>query len=1656
MRHIQLSMPRVRSLAPCLLIALIAMGLSGGGCGSGDAGSPATPANPEFSGHPDVPSNGVLKIDEKKLTGTAKDGKLLLSIPIQSLSSVPQQGTLNVALRIVDGSNTLNTTTAAYALPAGGEAISTAELLLPDSFAKQSELVRYVVRIDDGTPTGLVVTRSVRAVVPPYELLFDGPADIAKGKSAAWRVRAQNPVAHTPLPDMPVTLRLLLDNAVVDSRVLTTGPLGDAVYDFAPSGVGSFSIEASMAAQATQTQLQGAFAVHEPGPKVLLTSDKPIYQPGQVIHIRSLTLQREGNAPLVDQAAVFEVFDGKGNKIFKRSGKTDAYGIASTTFQLGSVLNQGDFKIKTTVADTAAEKTVKVAPYALPKFKADITTDKPWYLPGQTVDGLVKADYFFGKPVTVADVVIEASTLDVGETVFQKVQGKTDAEGRFPFQLTLPASLVGLPIEHGNALVNVRATVTDPAAQQVKKESVLVVSKDGLDLVLVPEATGIVPDIDNAMDLFASDPTGGPVIGASVSVAVPAGGPLLATTDEYGHATLQWNPGSTCTSGCQLTATVTPQNASAVGKTFSFGGQAGLEHVVVRTDKAIYGLGDTVVVEVRATPSTGHVYVDWINNGQTVDMRSLKVEAGAASFSASLDTSRLGANRIEAYVVDADGNVIRTGRTIFVRNSGSLSISLATDKQQYVPGEAAHLTFQVKDENGAPAVAALGVQIVDEAVFSLVDAQPGLLRTYFELEGAFSTPHYEIEGPPGDMNGLIFSETTSTDPAKAEAAQKKAAATLASLGDTIPSGLSLSSWTLVASESTQILQSYFPKEKQSLLPRLIKLAAEESKALAAAGCTPQKTSCNGGSSYYQLLSQAICARVSFWDFWGNPYQCAPSPYYYGVSIQLTTTGPDEVPGAGDDQIMTFSSWELQLDGSNGGYGGGASMDSGTGWSGAAGAGGGSMGGSSQGGAGGGTGNAEPRVRKFFPETLYVAPALITDPSGQAAVDLTMADSITRWRVSTLANSATGKLGGGLDGITVFQDFFVDIDFPASLTRGDELQFPIAIYNYLTTSQSVNLQLQAADWFTPLGLTSMTVDLGAGEVKGIRFPVRVDKVGLQTLTVKAIGSKASDAVARTVRVEPGGKAFPSSQSAALAAGEATHQVSFPVDAIPGSPRLHVNVFPAFLSQVVQGMDSLLQVPSGCFEQTTSTTWPNVLVSQYMSDTGQITPAIQMKADSMINAGYQRLLTFEHPGGGFSWFGTQDQAPNLSVTAFGLMEFADMAKVTTVDEAMIQRTSNWVAGQQKPDGSWEGQQTEFFSFNTSTVRNTAFVLWALQAAGYQGTAIDNAAAYLKPKAQEPGQDAYTLGIVANALQIVAPNDPATSSVFAQIEAAKKTDGKKVYWDTTGTQTDFYGSGQDSNVASTALIAHALILRGGGPSVNGALEYLLASRDPMGNFGSTQATIWTLRTLILAAAKGTEGAVGSLQVSLDGTPYSTLDLTASQSDVMSTVELGNAISTGPHDVKLSFVGTGKVSYHLVSGYNVDWANVPAEPPGPISVSLSYDKTTLALNEMVTATAHITNNTTTTQNMILVTLGIPPGFQVQTDDLSAYMTTGLLSNFELTGKQVTLYLTKLAASGSQDIEYRLLATMPVTASDGGGQAYPYYEPQSKTVLASTTFQVQ
>jgi len=150
---------------------------------------------------------------------------------------------------------------------------------------------------------------------------------------------------------------------------------------------------------------------------------------------------------------------------------------------------------------------------------------------------------------------------------------------------------------------------------------------------------------------------------------------------------------------------------------------------------------------------------------------------------------------------------------------------------------------------------------------------------------------------------------------------------------------------------------------------------------------------------------------------------------------------------------------------------------------------------------------------------------------------------------------------------------------------------------------------------------------------------------------------------------------------------------------------VKIYPGILSQVVEGLDSILRMPFGCFEQTSSTTYPNVLVLDYLK------PPTSLSRDSdegeeYINLGYQRLVTFEVQGsGGFSLLAINPLIALL--TAYGLQEFADMSRVHDVDPELLQRGGELaaVAAEQRRlvgERPWPGAREHWSSLGTTACR------------------------------------------------------------------------------------------------------------------------------------------------------------------------------------------------------------------------------------------------------------------------------------------------------------------------------------------------------------------
>ncbi|MCW3095536.1 MAG: Large extracellular alpha-helical protein [Chthonomonadaceae bacterium] len=1423
--------------------------------------------------------------------------------------------------------------------------------------------------------------------------------------------------------------------------------------------------------------------------QVLLTSDKPLYQPGQTIHIRSLALDMATRKALGDQPVTFEVEDARGNKVFKKRDKLTAFGLASADFVLADEVNMGTFTLRAILPQGQTEKKITVQRYVLPKFKLAVTTDKPYYLPGEEVHGTVKANYFFGKPVADGKVTVTVNTLDIGVTKLTELNGTTSAIGAYTFRYTLPNSFVGQSFEQGKGVVEFAASLKDTADHKQESHLSVPVVKDPISLVVVSEHRGLVPNVANRIYIAAATPDGTPLKNAPIDVSMTSTGPpqpgapanavpgtkLMGSkalkTDDLGLAVYEFTPGN---DPVVLNVTATDDKGRKATNVQALQFAAAQDGLILRTDKTLAKVGDRLNLEALCSMKGGTLYLDVIRNKQTILTRAETLTGNGSHFTLPLTHDMVGTLEIHAYNILHTEEIIRDTRTVLVSPADDLNISISADKQEYKPGGDATIKFSVLDQQHRPVQAALGLAMVDESVFALSELQPGLEKIYFLLEKELMEPRYEIHGLR--PTGLLHLDPGPI-PIRRDVERQRAAAMLLCAvprkGDfEIKVDTYQERFQVMRVKVMQVMQ----QTHQKIWNALAKYQADT------------KTPLTADESLMKLVEKGYLQEADLLDPWGHFYKSdLNGQNIYTMYFVLNSAGPDGKWSTSDDIIgVSQYGWADNGIRRRGGMVFNRAMAAGAAGPQGGGFGGGGIGGGraedfaldaarpalamravekaaladskddrdktkSEPGASGSGGSA-PRVREYFPETMYWNPMLLTDDKGQAEIRVPMADSITTWRMSAMANSLNGQLGSATSGVKVFQDFFVDIDLPLSLTKDDHVEIPVAVYNYLPTAQTVSLKLETQPWFRLQGEATQSLKIESGQVKVIYYPITVNAIGNHALMVTAKGSKLSDAVRRQIEVTPNGKRVDVAINDRLE-HKAEKTFTVPANAIQGASACYVKLYPGTFSQVVEGLDGILSMPGGCFEQTSSTTYPDLLVLDYLKTTKKINPELQMKAEQYINVGYQRLVTFECKNGGFSWFG--NEPAHQILTAYGLLEFSDMAKVHDVDPAVITRTQNWLASRQKPDGTWEetgsGIAEGIINRQSGVLRSTAYVAWALAESGYNGPQVMKGVGYVKEHGAE-AKDPYTLAVILNLLTKVEKEADTTAKFADALIAMAKTDDKAAWWQ-SDTQTFTGAKAEGADQETTGLAAYGLVKWGRNSGfTNKVLTYLIQGRNTYGTWSSTQGTVWSMKSLLYASRNGTGGSKGTVTILANGQKAGSFQLTADDNDVMRQVNLAEFLHDGQaNNVTLSYDGEGSLLYQIAGRYYEPWADAAPPRAGfePLALKVDYDKTTLAQDDTATVTVTIHNQTTSIAEMPLIDVGVPPGFTVNPEKLEDAVAKQTISKYTVAARQVILYMEKLGPGETVVLTYQIRAKYPIKARTPLSKVYPYYNPERVTVSA-------
>jgi len=1609
-------------------------------------------------------------------------------------------------------------------------------------------------------------------------------------------------------------------------RVLFTGRLNrrgttEAQFRFPAGLVGNDQLRYVVDTPIGSTEFTQAVRL-EDKVSILLTTEKPIYQPGQTIHARALALDRSNYQAAANGKLTFEVEDSRGNKVFKKATQTDKFGIAAAEFGLADEVNLGTYHLRALMGDSdaaptnTAEIALNVEQYVLPKFKVAInlagkdSKTKRGYRPGDHVTGTVRANYFFGKPVDDGEISVKASSMDVLVFEAASVKGKTDLDGAYHFDLKLPNYFAGRPLSQGAARVLLEATVKDSAGHDESRGEAITVSESPLVITVVPEGGTLVPNLENQVFILTSYPDGTP---AKTSLKIQARGTAdqRAETDDGGVAVIRLSAGAGTET---LRVEAADKEGNVASSNVQLQARQGQEQILLRTERAVYRAGDRIQLKIFSTQKRGTAYVDIVKESQTVMTRDLDIENGQAEFSMIATPELAGTVDFNAFLFGSDARPIADHRLVFVQPADELKIETTTDAAVYKPGEEARIRFRVTNSRGEGVSAALGLQVVDEAVFALAEKQPGFAKVFFYLEQEVMKPRYEIHsiGMPEIVEPVEESKAMQRD---------RAARALFSATEMVSANKFETEFGRTVPQ-TKYAQ-YAVRYQTQFLAQVRKVSESLSRAYG------RGSDQNDLAGIFAKMTTSGAPELR--DAWGTPLHIERAQQYLQTTYYVVrSAGPDKKFDTADD-LATYltvqrrkevgrptsgpSSIEVNIEHDRGPFNGraeitgsvvdqsGGALDGATvnvrsilsgnvrttkanadgrfsmgalpageyeieiftgsetvskkirldprdravvsvfsrqesdgnvvavindmetrlrvgdgiGFGVGAGIGSGAPGAmiareiplngrnfadvaslptphpptalramaqsvtvteavpliTTTNATLGGTlakkekddsGSTSAHVRSYFPEALYINPEIITDQDGRASITVPLADSITTWRMAMLASTAHGALGSSTSSLKVFQDFFVDLDLPVTLTQGDRVSIPVGVYNYSGARGDVSLRLQEEDWFSLVDdVAEKSVAVDSARVGGSQFTLEAKRIGKFKLTLSAHmsgGTHRADIVVREIEVIPNGREQNVVFNGRLES-EAHHDLNFPAASIADASKIFVRLYPGPLSQVIEGMDSLLRMPGGCFEQTSSSTYPNVLALDYMKRTKKLTPEVHAKAEGYIANGYQRLLTFEVPGGGFSWFGS---APaNKILTAYGLMEFYDMSKVHDVDAKLILRTQEWLARQQQADGSWK-PDASFINegatnrYNSDALRITAYIAWSLENAGYQGPAVEKAKQFIESH-MNVKMDAYTLAVLANFAVDYGKNRDFTRQAMQLLLDARTEKDEQAWW--SADETSVYATGASASVETTGLAVQALLKWGeASGTARKAMSYIASKKDSSGTWGTTQATIMSLRALLLATEKGASDVRGTAEIVVNGKPAGKIVLTPENNELLHQFVLKGIESNDANKVEIKFEGKGGLAYQVVGRYFLPWDKKPEHEA--LSIDVSYDRARLAQDDIATATATIKNNLTKSANMVMVDLGIPPGFDLLSEDLQAYheksagQKSGRLEKFTLTATQAILYFDSFASGDTVALHFRLRAKYPIRARTFQSRVYEYYDPEVNSVARPVELEVR
>uniref|UniRef100_A0A668A819 Alpha-2-macroglobulin-like n=1 Tax=Myripristis murdjan TaxID=586833 RepID=A0A668A819_9TELE len=706
------------------------------------------------------------------------------------------------------------------------------------------------------------------------------------------------------------------------------------------------------------------------------------------------------------------------------------------------------------------------------------------------------------------------------------------------------------------------------------------------------------------------------------------------------------------------------------------------------------------------------------------------------------------------------------------------------------------------------------------------------------------------------------------------------------------------------------------------------------------------------------------------------------------------------------------------------------------------------------------------IRAFFPET-WIWDLVDVGETGSKDVPLTVPDTITTWETEAFCLSPQGFGLAPRKELTVFQPFFLELSLPYSIIRGEHFELKATVFNYLprcimvtvTPAPSVEYTL------TPLSGDKYSSCLCASERKTVSWTMAPSVLGAVNVSVsaEAVTSDLScnneivsvpergriDVVTRSVIVKPEGtevtKAYnwllcPNGQYGLDRASDATMVDCNLANYVPGRKSQYFSAGD-ILGRALNNLDGLLRMPYGCGEQNMALLAPNIYILEYLTNTNQMTKAIEEKATGFLNNGYQRQLNYKHQDGAYSTF--REGSGNTWLTAFVLKSFVKAKTFVYIDPEVIDHSKTWLEDKQQTNGSFQ-QLGKLFNNRMKGGVNDEVTLSAYVTAALLEANMSVSLTFLNESISSL-DNTYTTALLAYVFTLA--GDMKTRAILLeQLNKDAVHQGGFIHWTQKATETSDSLSVEISSYVLLAKLSASSTTREELGYASGIVRWLVSQQNSYGGFSSTQDTVVALQALALYSSQvfTPEGSSTVLAQSPSG--HLTFEVDPTNKLLYQEKRLKDVAGKYHLEVK----GTACVAVQLALQYNIPV--VTDDTRFSIQIKPEADCSKTSLRPKVNLTLTYSGKESTT-NMVILDIKVLSGFVPNPNSLSRLNRAHLVDRVEQEKDHILIYLQELLPGKPIHHSLELVQELPMqNLKPAVVKIYDYYQPTHKHCQSGAT----